>query len=79
MIAFTASFLCSALLGLRLGLPAFLPLMLLAAAGAAATHGILAGVLVLAASQTGYLCGVILRALAPLRQTRPALRQAAVR
>lgn len=79
MIAFAASFLCSALLGLRLTFPAFLMLMLPAAVGAAVTSGLLASAAVLIGAQTGYLCGALMRGLAPARPARPALRQVALR
>jgi hypothetical protein len=79
MIAVTASFLCSALLGLRLTFPAFAPLMLLATIAAFALQGALAGVLVLVATQTGYFFGIVLRAFMPSRESRPALRRVAIR
>ena len=79
MIAVTASFLCSALLGLRLTFPAFALVMLLATIAAFALQGALAGCLVLVATQTGYMVGVLMRTFFPARESRPALRRAALR
>jgi uncharacterized membrane protein len=79
MIAVTASFLCSALLGMRLTFPAFAPIMLAATIAAFALQGALAGCLVLALAQAGYVTGILMRALAPARETRPALRRATAR
>ena len=79
MIAVTATFLCSALLGLRLTLLGFLPIMLTASIAAFALQGALAGGLTLAAMQIGYTGGILLRACLPARAARPAMRRAAVR
>jgi hypothetical protein len=74
MFAFTAAFLCSALLGLRVTFPAFLPFMMLAVV-LAATQGLLVAAVVLVATQIGYVCGALARACVPSRQARPALRR----
>ncbi|MDB5544269.1 MAG: hypothetical protein JWO64_1418 [Hyphomicrobiales bacterium] len=79
MIAVTATFLCSALLGLRLTLFGFVPLMLVASIVAFALQGALAGGLTLVAMQIGYTGGILLRAFMPTRTARPALRRAALR
>jgi hypothetical protein len=79
MIAVTASFLCSALLGLRLTFPAFAPIMLVATIAAFVLQGALAGCLVLALAQAGYVAGILMRAFSPARESRPALRRAAAR
>ena len=79
MIAVTASFLCSALLGLRLTVVGFLPVMLLAAVAAFALQGAFAALLMLIALQTGFVSGVLLRAVTPFRAARPALRRAVLR
>jgi hypothetical protein len=79
MIAVTACFLCSALLGLRLTIVGFIPVMLVAAIAAFVLQGALGGALVLIAMQTGYVSGVLFRAVLPVRTSRPALRRAALR
>lgn len=79
MIAVTATFLCSALLGLRLTLLGFIPVMLVASVAAFALQGALAGGLTLVAMQVGYMGGIVLRAFLPARTPRPALGRAALR
>jgi hypothetical protein len=79
MIAVTATFLCSALLGLRLTIIGFIPVMLVASIVAFALQGALAGGLTLIAMQVGYTGGILLRAFLPTRNARPALRRAALR
>ncbi len=79
MIAVTATFLCSALLGLRLTVLGFIPVMLVASIVAFALQGALAGGLTLIAMQVGYTGGILLRAFLPARTARPALSRAALR
>lgn len=76
MIAVTASFLCSALLGLRLTFIGFTAFMMAASFAVLLMQGVLAGVLALLAMQLGYVAGVMLRAV---RTEGPALRRAALR
>jgi hypothetical protein len=79
MIAVTATFLCSALLGLRLTLLGFIPVMLVASVAAFTLQGVLAGGLTLVAMQVGYIGGIVLRAFLPARTPRPALGRPALR
>lgn len=79
MIAVTVSFLCSALVGLRLTFMALVPLMLAAAVIVFALHGALVAALSLAAIQAGYVAGVLLRAFFPARIGAAPLRRPALR
>jgi hypothetical protein len=79
MIAVTASFLCSALLGLRLTLIGFLPVMLAISVAVFAYQDALTGALTLVMTQLGYVGGVLMRAFLPTRSARPALRRATAR
>lgn len=78
MIAVSASFLCSALLGLRLTVFGFIPVMLAAAIAVFALQGAVAGILALIIMQGGYVSGILLRTLPPARTLRPAVSRAAM-